>query len=204
MAWWSKYPDAALARDLKEIFADYNPRKIDAANRERLQAILDEYGVVENLVVNKRSVERGFPKGAAPSLVSGHQRVGILLEQKLKEEIPLRWVDVSKAKELALNLALNNPDAQGQFVASGIEDVIMQIQALDDEALGFTGFTEQRIAAMTGDPSGLPGGEQRGGQSLDSEVLIEIRCSKVASELAIPAIEAALEGIDGCSLNVAG
>ncbi|KKL87376.1 hypothetical protein LCGC14_1935380, partial [marine sediment metagenome] len=85
MAWWSKYPDAALARDLKEIFADYNPRKIDAANRERLQAILDEYGVVENLVVNKRSVERGFPKGAAPSLVSGHQRVGILLEQKLKD-----------------------------------------------------------------------------------------------------------------------
>ena len=104
----------AKLSDLKA--APYNPRKISPAALKGLQASIERFGVVQDIVVNRRS---GF-------VVGGHQRLEALRLAKA-QEVPVCWVDLDESDEKALNVALNNPHISGEFDDS-LQDLLQSIK----------------------------------------------------------------------------
>jgi ParB-like chromosome segregation protein Spo0J len=94
--------------------APYNPREIDDEALNALDASVARFGVVQDLVVNKRTTKRGWPKGARPVVVGGHQRMKVLKRQGVTSA-PVVWVDLDENDEKALNVVLNSPLSQGAF-----------------------------------------------------------------------------------------
>jgi len=94
--------------------APYNPRTISEAALRGLSASIKRFGLVEPIIVNKRS----------GNVVGGHQRLKVLESEGVKET-QVVIVDLDEAEEKALNVALNNQAIAGDFTAD--------IQALIDE-----------------------------------------------------------------------
>jgi DNA modification methylase len=89
--------------DLKP--ALYNPRTISKEAAEGLIASMTRFGLVDPLIVNKRT---GY------TIVGGHQRYAIMQQQGLKEA-QVVLVDLSEPEERALNVTLNNPHIAGDW-----------------------------------------------------------------------------------------
>lgn len=87
--------------------ADYNPRRITPQARKALRDSVARFGLVQELVWNRRTRR----------LVGGHQRLDVLHSLGLKDA-PVAVVDLGPDEERALNLVLNNPEAQGMFTRS--------------------------------------------------------------------------------------
>lgn len=88
------------ARDLDP--ADYNPREISESNLQGLKVSVGEFGLPQPIVWNRRTRR----------IVGGHQRLKTLAPGAETDVIE---VDLDEAEERALNLALNNPHAQGDW-----------------------------------------------------------------------------------------
>lgn len=88
----------------KLIPAPYNPRKISDEQMNGLQASLDRWGLVQDIVVNKKTGH----------IVGGHQRVNALKVNGIKKA-PVVWVDIDEDEEKALNIALNSSFISGEF-----------------------------------------------------------------------------------------
>ena len=109
-------------------FATYNPRIIDDSNQKKLIKGIRENGLVEPLVVNKRT---------GNTLVSGHQRLTAADKIYKKDyDVPVSIIDVDEETEKKLNVQLNNPSMQGEWDLSALADL-----AIDDgisfEDMGF-------------------------------------------------------------------
>lgn len=107
--------------------AKYNPRTITAEAMAGLTASIEKFGCVEPIVVNVRSGKN--------TIIGGHQRCRILKElHGAGYECPCVTVDLSKTNEKLLNITLNNPKVQGEFVA-GLGEYIekMRTELADDE-----------------------------------------------------------------------
>ena len=109
-------------------FATYNPRVIDDSNQKKLIKGIRENGLVEPLVVNKRT---------GNTLVSGHQRLTAADKIYKKDyDVPVSIIDVDENTEKKLNVQLNNPSMQGEWDLSALADL-----AIDDgisfEDMGF-------------------------------------------------------------------
>lgn len=118
--------------------AAYNPRKAlkptDPAYR-KLRASLEEFGLVEPLVWNELTGR----------VVGGHARLRILKELGVAE-VPVSVVRLSEAKEKALNVVLNNHEAQGRYDTAKLADLLDELRDL--RAIGATGFDESAMAAL--------------------------------------------------------
>lgn len=112
-------------KDIK--LANYNPRYIDEESRKRLKKAMKEYGLVQPLILNKRT----------GTLVSGHQRLSILDEDyKNKDyQIEVAVIDVDEKTEKRLNVQLNNASMMGDFDIDKLQDLALDI-GIDD--LGFS------------------------------------------------------------------
>lgn len=88
--------------DLK--MAPWNPRKIGPKAMKGLQNSLNEFGIMETLVWDKRS---GF-------LIGGHQRMRALMEMG-EQEAPVMVVDFPLSKAKRANVTLNNPKIAGEW-----------------------------------------------------------------------------------------
>ena len=89
--------------------AEYNPRTISAEAMEGLTNSIKTFGCVEPIVVNVRK--------KANRIVGGHQRYKALLELSGPGcECICITVDLNEAAEKRLNLTLNNPAVQGEFI----------------------------------------------------------------------------------------
>src|SRR5262245_49474876 len=111
--------------------APYNPRqelKRTDPRYRRLRRSLQQFGLVEPLVWNERTQQ----------LVGGHQRVKILRELGWKE-VPVSVVDLSPEQERALNLVLNNREAQSDWDANRLRDLLEEIVATPNCDLRDTG-----------------------------------------------------------------
>lgn len=97
-------------------FAKYNPRFISDDAMVGLIASITEFGIVDPFVVNKRN----------NTIVGGHMRCRAAMELEIKQ-VPVVFVDLSPAKEKALNLTLNNQNITGDFTA-GLELVLSDIK----------------------------------------------------------------------------
>lgn len=126
--------------------AGYNPRKIDKASIVALQASVKKFALVEPVVWNKRS----------GTVVGGHQRLKVLVELGAIET-DVVVVDLNKADERALNLALNSPHLQGDFdkdkLEAMMEDLVRDLPELDFKALRLDElFTPPTAVDLNGDP----------------------------------------------------
>src|SRR3954471_6719011 len=100
--------------------APYNPRRsLKPADRayRKLAASLREFGLVEPLVWNETTGH----------VVGGHLRLSILREQGV-EEIPVSVVQLTPERERALNVVLNNREAQGRFDPAKLTEILTELE----------------------------------------------------------------------------
>jgi hypothetical protein len=111
--------------------APYNPRRVlkpnDKAYR-KLEKSLREFGLVEPLIWNERTGH----------VVGGHARLSILKSRGVRE-VPVSVVNLSDAREKALNVMLNNQEAQGRYDPTRLADLLDELEELPE--LELTGFT---------------------------------------------------------------
>lgn len=110
--------------------ADYNPRKITEASKKKLRKKIREYGLVQPIIINLRTM----------NIVGGHQRISILddLSRGSEYELQVAAIDVDQQKEVEINVFLNNPSAMGEWdddLLVGIHEAFPEIDFADD--LGF-------------------------------------------------------------------
>ena len=123
--------------------AAYNPRKVLAPKSpayRKLKASLDEFGLVEPLIWNETTGR----------IVGGHARLRILKELGYTE-VPVSVVRLDELREKALNIVLNNQEAQGRYDPSKLAALLEELQELPE--LEMTGFDEKTLAALRLEPA---------------------------------------------------
>jgi hypothetical protein len=140
--------------------AAYNPRKISKEALKGLQASIERWGVVQDIVVNSRN----------RVVVGGHQRLAALKAAGV-HDIPVTWVDLDEADEKALNVALNNPHIAGEF-----DDTIAGLLAEIQEGIGPELFAAVSLdGLLEAAPDFSPGSESDQGR-LDELAPKMVRC----------------------------
>ena len=113
-------------------FAEYNPRKMDAEEMDKLKQSIKEFGIVEPIVVNKDFI-----------IIGGHQRVIALKSLGIKEA-PCVFVNLDKKKEKLLNLALNR--ISGDWDESRLVKLVKEIQDYPD--INLSGFSNVELEML--------------------------------------------------------
>src|SRR5690349_2892122 len=122
--------------------APYNPRRVlspTSAAYRKLKASLTEFGLVEPLVWNELTGH----------VVGGHARSGILRELGVAE-VPVSVVRLSDAREKALNVVLNNQEAQSRFDPSRLTELLVELEELPE--LELTGFDSSTLSTLQLEP----------------------------------------------------
>lgn len=122
--------------------APYNPRVALApgdAEYESLKASIQEWGVVDPLIVNKKTGH----------LIGGHQRLQVLKDLG-NQTVWAVVVDVPPDSEQALNVALNK--VTGRWDEAALAGVLTGLQESGFD-VALTGFTESELAALMDDSS---------------------------------------------------
>lgn len=146
--------------ELKELGAPYNPRKeMDGHEWAALRASIHEMGVLDPIVLNRRTTEKGWGAGARPVIVSGHQRLRAADAEGLPS-FPVFWVDLDKTDEKRANIALNQ--IRGRWDDDALAAMLRELR---DAGVGLaaTGFDDaelkrrlQIISSGRSDPDDLP------------------------------------------------
>lgn len=132
--------------------AEYNPRGIDRHEMDGLQVSIDRFGLVQPIVWNKRSVEKGWPAGSRGAIVGGHQRLKVLHARGATETTVVA-VDLNAADEKSLNITLNNPHVEGSFTGD-LQDVLRDIRDFDPSSffdLNLADLFEEPVETVEGD-----------------------------------------------------
>lgn len=119
--------------------AAYNPRKISPEAFARLEASLKEFGLVEPIIVNKRT---GY------TVVGGHQRLEIL-RRKGDTSAPCVVLDLPLAREKALNVALNNQAMAGAYDFHKLADLLQEIDTGEFDVSTLTGFDKAELERIS-------------------------------------------------------
>lgn len=108
--------------------AEYNPRRMPDEQMRLLMRGIEEFGVVDPVIVNRRS----------GNIVGGHQRVEAC-KRLGRETIPVVYVDLDDAREKALNLALNK--ISGEWDEDRLRSLLSELRAgeMDLDLTGFSG-----------------------------------------------------------------
>jgi hypothetical protein len=105
-----------------------NPRLMTAEARKKLERGLDKFGLLEPLIVNKRTGH----------VLGGNQRLAWLDKKHSDKdyELQVAWCDIPEEKELTVVALLNQPNAQGDW---DLDKLKIQIEdsKLDIELAGF-------------------------------------------------------------------
>lgn len=118
--------------------APYNPRKDlkpGDPEFERLRRSVDEFGLVEPLVWNRRT----------GVLVGGHQRLNVMIERG-DTEVEVSVVDLSPEREKALNLALNK--IQGEWDFEKLAAVLAELCQMPDFDVSLSGFEQAEVGEI--------------------------------------------------------
>jgi len=113
-----------LVKDIK--YAPYNPRRISEEVLSKLKRSIEEFGYIEPIVVNKRTMH----------VVGGNQRLKVLRQLDIKE-VQSVIVDLDDTHEKALNIALNK--INGEWDLPALKDLLLEIDTgeIDIELTGF-------------------------------------------------------------------
>lgn len=124
--------------------AEYNPRTALAPTDKKyrkLKRSLERFGLVEPLVWNELSGR----------VVGGHLRLSILKELGVTE-VPVSVVRLSETAERALNVVLNNREAQGRFDVGKLSVLLEELKELPEFA--DTGFDAGVLRSLQYEPDG--------------------------------------------------
>lgn len=143
--------------------APYNPRRTLAPGDRRYQKLersLREFGLVEPLIWNETTGH----------VVGGHARLTILKSMNVRR-VPVAVVRLSDDREKALNIVLNNLEAQGQYNTGRLADLLEELAELPE--LEMTGFDRRDLADLRLEPLGdlpalEPGGDVEVTLSMDA------------------------------------
>jgi DNA modification methylase len=127
--------------------AAYNPRldlKPGDAEYGKLKRSLDEFGLVEPIVWNRRTGH----------IVGGHQRFKLLLARGDKNA-DVSVVDLSLEREKALNLALNR--IAGGWDEAKLADLLNELVATPDFDMSLTGFDPPEVEDLLAGVLGVGG-----------------------------------------------
>src|SRR5262245_55134675 len=123
--------------------AAYNPRRAlkptDKAYRKPEKS-LREFGLVEPLIWNERTGH----------VVGGHVRLSILKAMGVTD-VPVSVVNLSDAREKALNVLLNNQEAQSRYDPARLADLLEELE--ESPELELTGFDPSALTTLRLDPA---------------------------------------------------
>lgn len=132
--------------------APYNPRKVLAQKSlayRKLKASIESFGLVEPLVWNERSGH----------VVGGHARLRILRDLGITE-VPVSVVQLSDEREKALNVVLNNLEAQGRYDSKRLHELLEPL--VNTPEFDLTGFDPTILDALHFEPDELPEADETG------------------------------------------
>ena len=112
---WDDYRRISVV-DLMDKQHKDNPRYIEAENKARLTNALQDYGMLEPIIINTRT----------GNMLGGHQRLRILYEQNVLEVTALH-IDVDPTVEKEILVILNDPSLMGQYDDAKLSKVINDI-----------------------------------------------------------------------------
>ena len=118
--------------------APYNPRRPLAATSpayRKLRKSLGDFGLVEPLIWNE----------STGHVVGGHLRLRILRDLGI-EDVPVSVVRLTAAREKALNVVLNNGEAQGRYDTAKLADLLGELDGLPE--LDSTGFGPETLRTL--------------------------------------------------------
>lgn len=119
--------------------AEYNPRidlKPGMPEYEKLRKSILEFGLVDPPIYNKRT----------GNIVGGHQRIAVVKELGLFEEIDVSVIDLPLEKEKALNVALNKITGKWDD-----EKLSVLLEEMEKSELNLTGFDDNEIEKLIGE-----------------------------------------------------
>ena len=123
--------------------APYNPRRVLSPTSpayRKLKASITEFGLVEPLVWNELTGH----------VVGGHARLRVLKELGVAE-VPVSVVRLTDAREKALNVVLNNQEAQGRYDPAKLGDLLAELDGGPEFEL--TGFDSRALSALRFQPA---------------------------------------------------
>lgn len=128
--------------------APYNPRRISREALKQLARLLDEHGFVDPVIARRED----------RLVIGGHQRVRAnALRNRPDDLIPAVFLEgISDARTKALNVALNNPKAQGEFDLPRLGELLDELAGQEVRLPDLTGFDGQQIADLVGRPEQSP------------------------------------------------
>ncbi len=123
--------------------AAYNPRTISDAALRRLAALLETHGFVDPIIARR----------ADRLVIGGHQRLRAnAMRDRPDARVPVVFLDgISDAQAKALNVALNNAEAQGRYDDDRLAELLGEIGDEVDLSAA-TGFAAEALAELTGEP----------------------------------------------------
>lgn len=107
--------------------AKYNPRSITDKAKKGLTKSISEFGLVQLIVVN----EREFKATGVYTVVSGHQRLGVLKTQGFTETECV-VVNLNEKKEKKLNILMNSQKISGDWLQDELESILAEFADDDD------------------------------------------------------------------------
>lgn len=122
--------------------APYNPRLVLRPEDRRYRSLersLREFGLVEPLIWNETTGH----------VVGGHARLEILKSMNVRH-VPVSVVQLTVEREKALNIVLNNLEAQGRFDSDKLAVVLEELADLPEMEL--TGFEPGELADLRLEP----------------------------------------------------
>jgi ParB-like chromosome segregation protein Spo0J len=128
---------------LKDLIpAPYNPRialKPKDPRYQKLARSLKEFGLVEPLVWNEKTRH----------VVGGHARLAILKSLGV-QRVPVSVVRLTPQREMALNILLNNLEAQGRYDTDMLANLLEELSDLPE--LELTGFDKADLKDLRLEP----------------------------------------------------
>lgn len=147
--------------------ADYNPRLLKPSKRAKLKNSLRLHGFVDPAIAR---VEDKL-------LIGGHQRVDVWINDLGGDLVPVVYLTgVSDEQAKALNVALNNPELQGEFDMLKLKELLTSLDSVEFD-MTLTGYDDAQVVSILNwePPKLVPDAAPRGQPQLKSERLIEIR-----------------------------
>lgn len=115
-----------------------NPRKIDDDAKQRLKAGIEAFGFVDPVIA--RSEDK--------MILGGHQRVQLAVEMGVPH-VPVIFVsDLDDNKAAALNILLNNPNAQGDWDYRKLTGLLSDLDASGGIDATITGFDLEELERL--------------------------------------------------------
>ena len=120
---------------------DWNPRKISESARKKLKAGLKKFGLVQPIIVNKRSM----------NIVGGHKRIEEMdtILRNDDYDLHVAMIDVDERGEVSLNVLLNNTSVMGEWDIFALQDLHRLFPDID--YVSDFGFDESEVDIMLGD-----------------------------------------------------